>query len=106
MVAVLAVALPLAGKVADVEENREAFLPGSAESTQVERLLPQFQTTDEIPVVVVYTRVEGGLTAADEATVQADRQRLGRHVPGTEIPPAVSSDDGKAMKYFEAVPFS
>ncbi len=62
-VAVLTVAAPFAGKLADVTRDRVTdYLPANADSTQVaklQELLPGGETTE---LVLVYRR-DGGLTA-------------------------------------------
>src|SRR5215211_8527915 len=67
---------PLAGKLSDEEDNNSVqWLPASAESTTVNELLPEFPAGQTSPAVVVYYR-DSGLTAEDQATVEADRQAL------------------------------
>jgi putative drug exporter of the RND superfamily len=92
-VAIIVVAGPFAGSVGEVEDNDAvSFLPRSAEATQVEQLLTRFPQDDVIPAVVVYAR-DGGLTAADRAAVEAQRQRLRPHAAGGDVAaPAVSAD--------------
>ena len=56
---------PYAGKLSEVAVNDgSAFLPSSAESTEVNALRAAFDETDAIPAIVVAER-EGGLDAAD-----------------------------------------
>ncbi|MFS8097309.1 MMPL family transporter [Lentzea alba] len=58
---------PYAGKLSEVAENdSSAFLPNSAESTQVAELQKKFQRANAIPAIVVVERA-GGLTEADKA---------------------------------------
>ncbi|MFB7217133.1 MMPL family transporter [Streptomyces sp. NPDC056227] len=98
-VAVIALAGPLAGKLADVQTNRAVdYLPASADSTQVAKIqdaLPGGESTD---LVLVYHR-DGGLTAADRAT--ADRQAAalagGHTLTGT--PRGVPAKDGTTLMY-------
>ncbi len=75
---VLAVALgPLQPKLQDATKNENSdFLPASADSTRVDRLLKdRFREGREVDALVVYTR-EGGLTAADRARIQGDARDL------------------------------
>ena len=75
---VLAVALgPLQPKLQDATKNENSdFLPASADSTRVDRLLKdRFREGREVDALVVYTR-EGGLTAADRARIQRDARDL------------------------------
>ncbi|MGW0533747.1 MMPL family transporter [Streptomyces sp. NPDC003032] len=68
---VIIVAAPLAQRLTDAQENdSEAWLPGSAESTQVIEVADGFRP-EVIPAVVVYAR-EGGLTEADRARITED----------------------------------
>jgi len=61
---------------ATTNEN-EAFLPSSAESTAANRLIEdRFRDGREVDALIVYHR-DGGLTAADQARILADAQRLG-----------------------------
>jgi putative drug exporter of the RND superfamily len=63
---------PLAGKLTGVEKNdAKNWLPASAESTEALDLQGAFQSTDEIPAVVVYER-ESGLTPADQTKIKND----------------------------------
>jgi len=70
VVAFLAIAGPigsLAGKTAEVQENdNAAYLPTSAESTQVDAYTEKFVGDPTLPAVVVYVRTDGGaLTDVD-----------------------------------------
>jgi RND superfamily putative drug exporter len=94
-----AVSGPYAGKLADVQKNdNAAFLPASAEATEVATLQKRFSDRVINPAVVVYAR-STGLTAADRAKAAADAVVLGRspHVVGA-VPPPVASQDGKALQ--------
>ncbi|NGY66075.1 MMPL family transporter [Lentzea sp. NEAU-D13] len=56
---------PYAGKLSEVSENdSSAFLPNSAESTQVAELQKKFQRANAIPAIIVVERA-GGLTEED-----------------------------------------
>ncbi|MFJ8719580.1 MMPL family transporter [Streptomyces violaceus] len=98
-VAVLTVAAPFAGKLADVTRDRVTdYLPANADSTQVaklQELLPGGETTE---LVLVYWR-DSGLTAADRATAERQvRQIAGEHkLTGT--PRGVPSKDGTTLLY-------
>jgi len=95
-IAILVVASPLASKLTDVEENdAAAWLPHNAESLQVAELREQYQTDDSEPAIVVYHRA-GGLTEADMATINADRQELTTLLPETPATEPVIADDGEA----------
>lgn len=87
---------PLAGKMGEVEKNdAAAWLPASAESTAATELLARFEGSDLVPAVIVYQR-ESGLTAADKAVIEQNRQEVTPMAVG-EMPPAIPSEDGKAM---------
>jgi RND superfamily putative drug exporter len=91
---------PLAGKLNGAESNdASSWLPSSAESTQVINLSGQFQSTNEVPAVVVYERA-GGLTPADIAKAKADASGFAKvdHVVAGKIIGPVPSADGKALE--------
>ncbi|MEU7476368.1 MMPL family transporter [Lentzea sp. NPDC042327] len=83
---------PYAGKLSEVAENdSSAFLPNSAESTQVAELQKKFQQTNAIPAIVVAER-QGGLTAEDTRFL-ADRGK------GFQASPVIPSQkDGDAAQ--------
>ncbi|MEV4702469.1 MMPL family transporter [Actinoplanes sp. NPDC049316] len=98
-VVVLAVAGPLAGKLTGVEKNdNSAWLPGSAEATEVADLQARFGPDDIVPAVIVYER-SGGVTAADRAKATADVTGLQR-VPGVagQVAGPVPAKDGQALQ--------
>src|SRR3954465_6932190 len=74
----LAVGLgPLAGKLTSAQENdATAWLPKSAESTQVFKLTDAFLPKDDIPTLVVYDRGGAALTAADKAKIENDAAQI------------------------------
>ncbi|WP_093713895.1 MMPL family transporter [Actinacidiphila alni] len=99
-VGVLAVAVPLSGRLGDVQRDGVVdYLPNSADSTQVARVqaeLPGGQSTD---LVLVYHR-DGGLTAADRATATAQTAEIARtHRLTGAAPTAVPSADGSTLMY-------
>src|SRR3954465_3780514 len=80
-IVILFVAAPLAGKLTGVEKNdNSAWLPGSAEATQVADMQKRFQPDDIAPAVIVYER-PAGITPADTAKAAADVKTLAT-VPG------------------------
>ncbi|MDX6316074.1 MAG: putative drug exporter of the superfamily, partial [Streptomyces sp.] len=97
--AVVALAGPLAGKLADVQQNRAVdYLPVSADSTQVAKVqeaLPGGEATD---LVVVYHR-DGGLTAADRSRAGAQTAEIARAHELTRQPTGVPSKDGTTLMY-------
>ena len=98
-VVVLGIAGPLAGKLTEVQKNdNSAWLPGSAEATEVADLQSRFGPDDIAPAVIVYER-SGGITAADQAKAAADVARLQRitGVSGQVIGP-VPAEDRQALR--------
>ena len=74
---ILFAAFTPAGQFEDAQENEStSFLPGDAESTKVLEQLEQFQdeSGEEADAVIVYAR-DGGLTAADRATIARTGRR-------------------------------
>ncbi|MDX3660453.1 MMPL family transporter [Streptomyces sp. ID05-26A] len=78
---------PYAGKLSEVAENdSSAFLPNSAESTQVAELQKKFQRETAIPAIIVIER-SGGLT-------EEDRRFLADEVKGFQASPVILAPDG------------
>ncbi|MEU6239022.1 MMPL family transporter [Kitasatospora sp. NPDC047058] len=95
----LVVAGPLAGKLADAEDNQaSSWLPGNAESTQVLNEQRAFQPVDTAQAVVVYQR-DGGITPADRVEAARDAAAFASapHVVGRITGPVLSGD-GQAMQ--------
>ncbi|MEU2282418.1 MMPL family transporter [Streptomyces sp. NPDC013178] len=88
----------LAGKLGEVQDtSANAFLPRGAESARVNTELEKFRTHDLMAAVAVYTS-DAPLTDADRAKVEADRAAFAKIAePGQEVPPAVTSKDGRAL---------
>ncbi|WP_399893573.1 MMPL family transporter [Streptomyces sp. BBFR51] len=91
---------PYAGKLGEVATNdRAAFLPRSAESTQVIDAQQAFQQDETLPVIVVWTADDGGSVTGHRA--QATRALASvAGGPGVVGPasPALPSDDGEALE--------
>ena len=97
---VLALAGPLAGKLGSAEQNdAKAWLPASAESTQVLDVQSQVQSPNVYPAVVIYDR-PSGITAADRAQAAADVDRFAgvSGVQRSQIAGPIVSEDGKAIQ--------
>ncbi|WP_102510222.1 MMPL family transporter [Sanguibacter massiliensis] len=95
---------PLFGRVDEVSSNDPtAYLPTSAEATQVQKQLTGFLGDDAIPAVVVAVR-DGGLTEADLAALAAAAEAAGaiEQVAGGASP-AIPSEDGQAVQVFVAL---
>ncbi|WP_446665857.1 MMPL family transporter [Flexivirga sp. B27] len=90
---------PYSGKLSSVSTNDPAaFLPSSAEATQVNTLAKDFQGREVNPALIVYQRSDG-ITAADKKAVarKADSVRsIGGVVRGVVGP--IPSKDGKALE--------
>ena len=92
---------PYAGKLSEVAKNdNAAFLPASAESTQVQTLQREFAGENQLPAVIVAAR-DGGLTEADR-TFLADALTKIRRLAGVgkAVSPPIPSQDGKALEAF------
>ena len=96
---------PFAGKLASVSINdNTAFLPASAESTQVNSVLSNYEDTDFVPAIVVAER-PSGLTSADrEFLTTATTPLAGTTGFGPAFSPPIPSKDGQAAEMF--VPIS
>jgi RND superfamily putative drug exporter len=89
------ICLPIGAKVADITDDRqEAFLPKSAESTEVIRLQQSdFSGGQTVNALVIYER-PGGLTPADRVKIAADQRAAAQKLPlaGSPSQPIVSPD--------------
>ncbi|SEG56459.1 putative drug exporter of the RND superfamily [Actinacidiphila yanglinensis] len=101
-IGVLAVAVPLAGRLGDVQRDSVVdYLPASADSTQVAKVQQELPGGESTDLVVVYHR-DGGLTAADRRTAAgqtADLARTFRLTGGAAAPEGVPSKDGTTLMY-------
>jgi RND superfamily putative drug exporter len=96
VVAVVALAGPLAGSIEDVEDNESTSrLPRGAQSTQVEQELADFNADGILGVTAVYTR-EGGLSEADMQAIEADRLALAGIAYEDKLTAPRLADDGEA----------
>jgi RND superfamily putative drug exporter len=94
---VVAGSYPFASRLVEVQNNEAtSWLPAEAESVQALERLRSFQDVDDIPTTVVYHR-DGGLTAADYATMAAQAEELadlrGVVTPPDGRPPVVVPPD-------------
>ncbi|MEU4884662.1 MMPL family transporter [Streptomyces althioticus] len=98
-VVALVLLLPLAGKFADVQQNRAVdYLPDGADSTQVARVQDELPGGESTDLVVVYHR-DGGLTAADRETAAAQIAGVEREFELSGVPRGVASADGSTLMY-------
>ncbi|MFI6639805.1 MMPL family transporter [Streptomyces sp. NPDC050504] len=96
-VAVLALALPFAGKLADAQrDNIVDYLPASADSTQVAKVQQELPGGEATELVLVYHR-DGGLTAADLATARDQARLVAERGALPAVPKAVPSADGTTL---------
>jgi len=86
------------GKLSEVVENdSSAFLPDSAEATEVARLEQRFSEDEVIPAIVVVER-PAGLDQQDQRYL-ADQARALADVEGVMAPPVpVEAEDGEAAQ--------
>ncbi|MFF0474596.1 MMPL family transporter [Streptomyces sp. NPDC004284] len=93
---------PYAGRLGEVATNDQAaFLPRSAESTQVLRAQEAFRQEETLPVLVVWTAESGGGALGPSAT--ADATRVLASLKGAEgvvgaPSPAFPAEDGEALR--------
>jgi putative drug exporter of the RND superfamily len=106
IVAWLAIAGLMAGpssRTAEVQENdNAAFLPKTAEATEVMELNKKFIDSEVVPALLIYGR-DTGLTDADKTEINRQVREVSGHFgdtlagdPRTRIP--VYSEDGKAAR--------
>ena len=102
--AVASVGGPYFGRVGEVSSNDPtAYLPTSAQATQVQSRLPQFLGGDTIPAVVLVTS-GSPLTATEQAQLDQIPTALAgvAGLSGRPSPPIVS-EDGRAAQIFAPV---
>ena len=92
---------PLFGKVDEVSSNEQTtYLPESADATQVQQLLGEFNDSDSIPAIAVFTSDEE-LTASElDAISEAVADAPTVEGVGEDVSPALPSDDGRAAQAF------
>lgn len=100
---------PYFGRVDEVSSNdRTAYLPATAEATEVQERLSEFTNDDAIPAVVVFVAPEDapdGLSGDDLAAI-GDRLTAAAELDAVDgdISPAIPADDDAAAQAF--VPLS
>ncbi|MFD9039207.1 MMPL family transporter [Streptomyces bottropensis] len=98
-VAVLALTLPFASKLSDVQQDRAVDnLPASADSTQVAKIQEQLPGGETTELVLVYHR-DGGLTTTDRETAAQQVEEIAGAVRLTATPKVVPSEDGTTLMY-------
>ncbi|WP_433674170.1 MMPL family transporter [Microbacterium gorillae] len=92
---------PLFGKVSEVSSNDQTtYLPASAEATEVQALLGDFNDSEAIPAIAVF--VGDAELTDDQKTAIADAVTAAPDTEGVsaEVSPALLSEDGRAMQAF------
>ncbi|MDR6142335.1 RND superfamily putative drug exporter [Microbacterium foliorum] len=92
---------PLFGKVDEVSSNDQtSYLPESADATQVQKLLGEFNDSDAIPAIAVFVS-DDELSESDLQTI-SDAVADAPSVEGVseDVSPALTSEDGKAVQAF------
>ncbi|WP_026208414.1 MMPL family transporter [Catelliglobosispora koreensis] len=90
-------------KTADVQQNdNAAFLPKTAEATEVLELNKKFMDSDVVPALLIYGR-DGGLTDADKSTIKSQVDKISAEFGDTLAGDPISrtpivSKDGKAAQ--------
>ncbi len=99
--AVAAIGGPYFGRVDEVSSNDPtAYLPTSAEATEVQERLPGFLGDDAIPAVVLFV-ADSKLTPTQRDALDALPDRLSKVVGvAGEASPPIISDDGRAAQIF------
>ncbi|WP_091029129.1 MMPL family transporter [Microbacterium oxydans] len=92
---------PLFGKVDEVSSNEQTtYLPESAQATEVQQLLGEFNDSDSIPAIAVFTS-EDELTQTElDAISDAVAGASTVEGVGEDVSPALPSDDGQAVQAF------
>jgi RND superfamily putative drug exporter len=92
---------PLFGKVSEVSSNDQtSYLPSSADATEVQQLLGEFNDSDAIPSIVVFvsdSKLDEDQLAAIDDAIAATPDIEG---VSDEVSPAIPSEDGKAVQAF------
>ncbi|WDM42573.1 MMPL family transporter [Microbacterium luteolum] len=92
---------PLFGKVDEVSSNDQTtYLPESADATQVQKLLGEFNDSDSIPAIAVFTSEEELTPTELDAISDAVADAPSVEGIGDEVSPALPSDDGLAVQAF------
>jgi putative drug exporter of the RND superfamily len=92
-----------AGKLSEVQTNdNAAFLPASAESTEVIEWQARFSDQEVIPAVVVYENT-GGLDRSVFPEIQADLRAVAEVDGVLQVSPPIPSQDGEAVQAVAAI---
>ena len=91
---------PYFGRVSEVSSNDQtAFLPESADATQVQHVLGEFTDSDEVPAIAIFV---GDSELSQDQLEQISQQVGGlAEIEGVGTPsPALPSEDGMAVQAF------
>ena len=89
---------PYSGKLADVQTNdNAAFLPKTAESTEVNDMQRRFVDQDTTPGIIVWER-ESGITAADRTLATQQLAEVKAVPKVVSVTPLIPSQDGRALQ--------
>ena len=92
---------PLFGRIDEVSSNEPtAYLPESAESTEVSVLSREFYDSDEIPAVALIIAGDGALSPEDITSVAGVVGDLGSLEGVGALSPPIPSEDGAAVQVF------
>lgn len=92
---------PLFGKVDEVSSNDQTtYLPESADATQVQKLLGEFNDSDSIPAIAVFTSDDELSQSELDAISDAVADASSVEGVGDDVSPALPSDDGLAVQAF------
>ncbi|MGO3660677.1 MMPL family transporter [Microbacterium gubbeenense] len=92
---------PLFGKISEVSSNEQtAYLPESADATQVQERLGEFQDSDAIPAIAVFTSNDELTDDEQQRITDAVTQVTGVDGVADDVSPALPSEDGLAMQAF------
>jgi RND superfamily putative drug exporter len=88
---------PFAGKLSDVAVNdNAAFLPASAEATEVVAVQRRFDSEQSVPAIVVAER-QSGITDADRTFLAERAVRVAEAAGGPRLTP-IPSENGQALQ--------
>jgi len=92
---------PLFGKVDEVSSNDQTtYLPESAQATEVQQLLGEFNDSDSIPAIAVFTSNDVLTSSELDAISDAVADAPNVEGVGDDVSPALPSEDGKAVQAF------
>lgn len=95
---VLVLAGPFSRRLTEVEKNdNAAFLPGTAESTEVNDLQQRFVDQDTTPAILVWEQ-QSGISASDLSSIRADLAEVKKVPRVVAVSDPIPSKDGKACR--------